>query len=123
MTREDGRLIEWIMPLAFIGVAAYVVWNFPRFIISFGWAEETGALMATNPPASILDFAFLLALPIVFVVGTMTVKAAKMEFFEGNVIDKSVFMPCNNAATSGFSSFTMSVRVGCSACLTVFRPS
>ena len=89
MTREDGRLIEWIMPLAFIGVAAYVVWNFPRFIISFGWAEETGALMATNPPASILDFAFLIALPIVFVIGTMTVKAAKMEFFEGNVIDKS----------------------------------
>jgi len=88
MKRTDGRLIEWVMPLLFILLASYVIWNFPRFIISFGWGDETGAVYATNPPASIIDFIALLLLPISFVVGAFTIRTAAMEYPDWSGFDR-----------------------------------
>jgi len=88
MKRTDGRLIEWVMPLLFILIASYVVWNFPRFIISFGWGDPTGAVYATNSAASILDFAALLLLPITFFIGSMTIRTAAMEYPDWSGYDR-----------------------------------
>jgi len=37
---ESGTLIEWVMPLAFIACAGWLIWHAPNFILDFLKPEE-----------------------------------------------------------------------------------
>ncbi len=78
MTRKSGSLIEWILPLLFIFCAGHVIWNFPRFIISFGWASD--AIKTLHQGAGALDFVALILLPVFFILGAATISKAPMEY-------------------------------------------
>ncbi|QHQ37365.1 TRAP transporter small permease subunit [Algicella marina] len=77
---------EWLLPAAFIAVASWVIWNGPRYIISFGWASEATQNLFT--PAGALDFAALALLPVIFIVGMFTVRCAPMEYGDWKGLDR-----------------------------------
>ena len=79
------------MPLAFILCAGWVVWNGPAYIMAFG--GFTDALATRYSAIDIFDWVALLALPVMLVVGMMTVRRAKMEFEDWGPFDRlSVFI-------------------------------
>ena len=102
---SNGSLIEWVMPLLFVIAAGWLVWHLPAFTLDFyppqgsGQFEQLAALyrrydVAPNMPAlfgdfaDLIDFAALIALPIIFYFGVKTVRRAKMEFESWRPIDK-----------------------------------
>lgn len=91
MTDKPHGIGEWIMPLAFILCAAWVVWNGPAYIMAFG--GFTDALAARYTSIDILDWIALLALPFLLVAGMFTVRRAHMEFEDWGPFDRlSVFI-------------------------------
>ncbi len=89
--KKSGSLIEWLMPLGFIAVAAWVIWNGPHYIISFGWASD--AMKALHPPASTFDFIPLLLLPMFTIAGILTIRCAPMEYQDWKGFDRvSLFL-------------------------------
>ncbi|MDJ0628163.1 MAG: TRAP transporter small permease [Rhodobacter sp.] len=77
MHSQSIRLIDWTVPLAFILCAAVVVWSGPNYLISLGWADAT--IENRYPGAGIVQYAALIILPVLFVLGVATVKPAPME--------------------------------------------
>ncbi len=101
--KSDGSLIEWIPPLLFVGVSAWMVWHFPAYTLTFfPWEEgsqldQTSALFRRRDVADlpylfgymdIVDLAMLIALPLLLIVGVKTVRRAGMEFESWRPIDK-----------------------------------
>ncbi|MFL4469543.1 TRAP transporter small permease subunit [Tateyamaria armeniaca] len=97
MQERSGTLVEWLVPLAFIFVAGWVVWHMPAFTLSFypptdpsehdklsalfGRVDVTpnlGGLFGGT--ADIADWAALIAIPILGYIGVRTVRRAGMEF-------------------------------------------
>ncbi|MEM7523212.1 MAG: TRAP transporter small permease, partial [Pseudomonadota bacterium] len=68
---------EWVIPLAFTAVAAFVIWTMPRYIIAFGGGSD--ALKARYPGASATDLGILALLPILLLIGVFTVRTAALE--------------------------------------------
>ena len=106
--KSDGSLVEWIPPMLFVGVSAWMVWHFPAYTLTFfPWEEgsqldQTSALFRRRDVADlpylfgymdIVDLGMLIALPILFYIGVRTVRRAGMEFESWRPVDKiSVFI-------------------------------
>lgn len=93
MEHRTHNVLEWLVPLAFIISAAWVIWNGPGYIMAFGWGSQLEAIAARYPAANALDWIALTTLPVFLVIGTMTVRRAPMEFADWGVFDRlSVFI-------------------------------
>ncbi len=105
MKDESGSFIQWLMPLAFVVCAGWVVWHVPAFILDFlppaseslfAQISELHARKDVTPNLSGLfggfadpvDWAALLAMPILFYIGMRTIRCAPMEFEQWTRFDR-----------------------------------
>ena len=105
--KSNGSLIEWVVPLAFVAVSAWMVWHFPAYTLTFfPWEagsqlDQTSALFLRRDVSDltplfgymdIVDLAALIIMPLLFLLGVKTVRRANMEFEDWRPIDRvSVF--------------------------------
>lgn len=102
---KSGTLIEWLVPLAFIACAAWVTWHMPAFILDWGVYTQQldtqyerldvlpGVPVVMGEHIDIVDLLALIGMPILAVVGIMTVRRAPMEFEAWGPLDRlSVFI-------------------------------
>ena len=66
-SRSRGSIDEWLVPLAFIIPAAWVVWRVPGFILTLGGG--TDSMGNRFPVAGLIDWVALALLPILFLRG------------------------------------------------------
>lgn len=110
MQRQSGTVIEWVMPFAFILVAGWAIWHLPAYILDFippdnpSLFDQISAIFKRNDVTpnlaplfgafgDIVDYAALVLIPIIFTLGTMTVRRAAMEFESWRAVDRvSVFI-------------------------------
>ena len=85
MRASPHSAIQWILPLAFIASASWVVWNGATYIMAFG--GYTDALAARYRPIMTLDYIILLAMPLIALVGIWTVRGAAMEIDDPGPLD------------------------------------
>lgn len=110
MEQKSGSLIEWLVPLAFIFCAGWLVWHIPAFILDWNPPDDQsardnlqalfdrndvtpgiGGLFGGN--ADILDWGALVGIPIFGFFGVRTVQRAPMEFESWRPADRlSVFI-------------------------------
>lgn len=101
----SGRPIEWLVPLAFIFCAGWVIWQMPAFILDWGSggaqlaAQFSRINIAPNAPIvmgtyiDIYSLLALVALPLLLIAGVLTVRRAPMEFEHWRPLDRlSVFI-------------------------------
>lgn len=89
--RYKFRMVEWMVPLVFMACASWVIWNGPAYIIAAGWGDD--ALRTRYDTAGILDFLFLIAVPVTAVIGVRTIGVASMEYQDVRGMDKfSMFL-------------------------------
>ena len=72
---ETYREIIW--PGVFVAAMAYVVWNFPKFILAFGWAND--AITSTYTAAGVFEYVAALVAVIAIVMGVRTVTVSALE--------------------------------------------
>lgn len=97
MQVRSGTLIEWLVPLAFILCAGWVVWHLPAFTLDLfppqdpSAFDKLSALFKANDVSSglsglfggfadIIDWLALIGIPLTAYVGVRTVRRAGMEF-------------------------------------------
>ena len=97
MQVRSGTLIEWLVPLAFILCAGWVVWHFPAFTLDLFPPEDPSAfdklsaLFRSNDVSSglsglfggyadIIDWLASIGIPVTAFIGVRTVRRAGMEF-------------------------------------------
>jgi len=102
---ESGGFWEWVIPMAFILCASWVIWHIPAFILDllppsseslFSQISALHGRKDVTPDmagvfggfADPVDWAALIALPILFYAGVKTIRVAKMEFQDWRRIDK-----------------------------------
>ena len=91
MSEKTVRSIEWLVPLAFILCAGWVIWHGPAYIMAFG--GFTDALAARYPAITVVDYLALIALPGLLILGIATVRRSHAEFEDWSVFDRlSVFI-------------------------------
>ena len=105
MAHQTGGRLEWLIPLMFIICAGWAIWHIPAYILDFipssnpSVVDQMSALhqrkdVTPGMPglfggfADPIDWAALILMPIVFVIGTRTVRVAHMEFQEWRPIDR-----------------------------------
>lgn len=105
MTDESGSFWEWIIPAAFLICAGWAIWHIPAYLLDFippsseSLRDQISALHlrkdVTPDMAGLfggytdaLDWAALIALPILFYFGARTVRCAPMEFEDWRPIDR-----------------------------------
>lgn len=105
MKEESGSLIEWLVPLAFVICAGWATWHTPAYILDFipPASESLFAQISqlhlrkdVTPDmpglfggyADPIDWAALILVPILFVIGTRTVRCAVMEYEHWRPIDR-----------------------------------
>ena len=107
---RSGTPVEWLVPLAFIFCAGWVIWHMPAFTLDFYPPEDPSqfdklsALFRRNDVspglgglfggfADIVDWLALIGMPIFAVIGMRTVQRAGMEFESWRAADRlSVFV-------------------------------
>jgi len=85
MRASPNSIIQWILPLAFIACAAWIVWSGATYIMAFG--GYTDALAARYRQIMILDYAILFALPLLALAGIWSVHVAPMEIDDTGPLD------------------------------------
>ena len=97
MQVRSGTPVEWLVPLAFILCAGWVVWHMPAFTLDFyppsdpSQFDKLSALFKRNDVsaemgglfggfADIIDWLALIGIPLFAVIGMRTVRRAGMEF-------------------------------------------
>lgn len=97
MQVRSGTLIEWLVPLAFILCAGWVVWHLPAFTLDLfppqdpSAFDKLSALFKANDVSSglsglfggfadIIDWLALIGIPLTAYIGVRTVRRAGMEF-------------------------------------------
>ena len=105
MKDETGGFWEWVIPFSFVACASWVVWHLPAYILTFApHANESKLAQVTaiheskdvspNLPglfggvADIVDWATLILLPILLIIGMRTIKVAGMEYQHWRPIDR-----------------------------------
>ncbi len=68
---------ELIWPSVFIGGMAHLVWNFPKFILAFGGAND--AITSSYTPAGPLEYFSVLVAVVALVMGVRTVRTSAIE--------------------------------------------
>ena len=97
MQVRSGTLVEWLVPLAFILCAGWVIWHMPAFTLDFypptdpSQFDKLSALFKRNDVtpemgglfggfADIVDWLALIGIPVTAFFGVRTVQRAGMEF-------------------------------------------
>ncbi len=105
MKAESGGLWEWLLPFAFILCAGWAIWHAPAYLLDFippgsqslfDQMSELHARKDVSPGlaglfggyADPIDWAALVLIPVLFVIGTRTVRVAHMEFPHWRPIDR-----------------------------------
>ncbi|MGV6806086.1 MAG: TRAP transporter small permease subunit [Ruegeria sp.] len=105
MQKSSGGLIEWLIPLAFVATASWLVWHLPAFLLDWlpyssdslrGQVEEIYIRSDVTPERTgvfggyvdIIDLGALILLPILTIVGTRTVRRAAMEYEGTSPVDR-----------------------------------
>ena len=105
MKDESGSFLEWLIPFAFVVCAAWATWHTPAYILDFippeseSLLQQMGELhqrkdVTPDMPglfggfADALDWAALVLVPILFIVGARTVRCAGMEYEHWRPIDR-----------------------------------
>jgi TRAP-type mannitol/chloroaromatic compound transport system permease small subunit len=105
MQDESGGLREWLIPFAFFVCAGWTIWHAPALILDFIPPDNPSLLdqmselherkdVTPGLPglfggyADPIDWAALVLMPIIFVVGARTVRCAHMEFQHWRPIDR-----------------------------------
>ena len=106
MEKEStGSLLEWIVPFAFFVCTGWAVWHAPAYILDFippasqSLLDQMGELHTRKDVtpglpgpfggfADFIDWLALLAIPVIFVWGCMTIKCAAMEYEDWRPIDR-----------------------------------
>ncbi len=100
-----GSLSEWLLPSGFLLCAGWAVWHTPAYILSFippaneSLLEQMSQLhyrkdVTPDMPglfggyADVLDWLALILMPIIFVIGTLSVKVHAIEFPHWRPIDR-----------------------------------
>lgn len=110
MRDESGSLREWLIPFAFFICAGWTIWHAPAFILDFIPPESASLVdqmselhkrkdVTPGLPglfggyADLIDWAALILMPVLFVVGALTVRCAHMEYQHWRPIDRiALFM-------------------------------
>ncbi len=110
MTNKSGSLIEWLVPLAFVFCAGWVVWHIPAFTLDWNPPPDqsqrdnlAGIFLRndvtpnlsgiTGGYADIVDYIALIGIPLFAILGILTVRRAPMEFEDWRASDRlSVFI-------------------------------
>ncbi|KIT15240.1 TRAP transporter small permease subunit [Jannaschia aquimarina] len=86
---KTATAIEWIMPIAFILVFGWVVWNGANYLIAAPGAEATeAALIRRYGMADIWDWIALILAPILFALGVATARRSPMEWEDFSLPDR-----------------------------------
>ncbi|MBX2879401.1 MAG: TRAP transporter small permease [Granulosicoccus sp.] len=105
MRDESGTLIEWLVPFAFVVCAGWAIWHTPAYILDFippdseSLVEQMSQLhlrkdVTPELPgpfggyADWIDWAALLLIPVLFVIGARHVRTAPMEYEHWRPIDR-----------------------------------
>ncbi|MEM6309552.1 MAG: TRAP transporter small permease [Pseudomonadota bacterium] len=105
MENKTGGFWEWVIPAAFVACASWAIWHAPAYILSWAphaneskraqiTAVQAKADVTPNLPglfggvADIVDYAAIILLPILLIIGMRGVKVASMEFQEFRAIDR-----------------------------------
>lgn len=105
MSEKAGGFWEWVIPALFLICMGWVIWHTPAYILDFippenqGLVDQMSALhlrkdITPNMPglfggyADPLDWAALILVPVLFVIGAMGLKVYPMEFQEWRPVDR-----------------------------------
>ncbi|WP_227270003.1 TRAP transporter small permease subunit [Roseobacter weihaiensis] len=104
MQKTSGSLIEWLVPLAFILCAGWVIWHIPAYILTWFPHEnesmlgQVTAIFDRNDVSpnltplfgkiDIIDLVALIGIPVLFALGCKTVRRANMEFEHWRAVDR-----------------------------------
>ena len=105
MEQKTGTLWEWLIPLGFVVCFGWVIWHTPAFILDFipsenpSLVDQISALHQRKDVtpglsglfggyADAIDWAALILIPVLAVVGIRGVRVADMEFQEWRAIDR-----------------------------------
>lgn len=103
---QTGGFWEWIVPIAFLFCAGWSVWHAPAFILDLLPQQDPGLFdqmselhrrkdVSPGLPglfggfADAIDWAALLLLPVIFVIGARGVRVAHMEFQDWRPVDRT----------------------------------
>ena len=102
---SSGSFREWLIPLTFVFCAGWAIWHAPAYILDFIPPENPSLLdqmselhlrkdVTPDLPglfggyADAVDWAALILIPIIFVIGARTLRCAHMEFQHWRPIDR-----------------------------------
>ena len=105
MDDETGGFWEWVIPFAFLLCVGWAIWHTPAYILDFippdnpslvDQMSELHERKDVTPglpglfggKADVIDWAALILIPIIFVIGARGVKVAHMEFQHWRPIDR-----------------------------------
>ena len=105
MDEQTGSLREWLIPFAFVFCAGWAVWHTPAYILDFIPPENPSLFDQMSElhlrkdvlpgmpglfggQADLVDWAVLILMPIIFYIGTRTIRVAHMEFQHWRPIDR-----------------------------------
>jgi TRAP-type mannitol/chloroaromatic compound transport system permease small subunit len=86
MSNQPNNISQWAYPLAFIACASWVIWHGATYIMAFG--GFTDALSARYRSIIFIDYIVLAAVPVLFILGMLTVRRAKMEYEDWGIFDR-----------------------------------
>ena len=105
MQPSSGSLKEWLVPLGFILCAGWITWHMPAFILDWAPPEDSSQFdklsamfsrLDVSPGlgglfggfADPIDWLALVGVPVLGVLGVMTVRRAPMEFESWRAVDR-----------------------------------
>jgi TRAP-type mannitol/chloroaromatic compound transport system permease small subunit len=105
VAQKTGTLWEWVVPAAFFICMGWAIWHMPAYILDFippdnpSLVDQISALhlrkdVAPGLPglfggyADVIDWAALVLIPIILVIGVRGVRVADMEFQDWRPIDR-----------------------------------
>ncbi len=105
MDDKTGSLREWLIPIGFVLCAGWAIWHIPAYILDFlppasqSLLDQMSELhlrkdVTPNLPglfggyADPIDWAALILVPIIFVIGVRTLRVAHMEYQQYRSIDR-----------------------------------
>ncbi|MGJ8627898.1 MAG: TRAP transporter small permease subunit [Sulfitobacter sp.] len=105
MQSKSGGIVEWLIPLAFVGTMSWLVWHLPAFMLD--WIPYTSESLRDQVEAiyllsdvtpnlggvfgghiDIIDITALILAPVLAFIGARSVNPASMEYEGASIIDR-----------------------------------
>lgn len=83
--RNSETYRELIWPAALVAAMAYVIWNFPKFILGFGLAND--AITSTYTAAGVIEYLAVLVAAVAVVMGVRGVRVTAIEHGSDGLLD------------------------------------